>query len=898
MSILVVTNNPKDWPAQVENVTVVDARSYLTRSEYNELRGAKLFNLCRSYRYQSTGYYVSLLAEARGHKPIPSISTIQDLKTHAIVRLVSDELDELIQQGLAPIKSDTFTLSIYFGRNMAKRYDRLSLHLFNQFQAPLLRAHFARDRNSGWQLRRIDAISGNEVSQSHWPFVIEAANQHFAGRRSGPKRRTPPRFDMAILHNPDDPEPPSDEKALAKFCKAAAAAGIGTELITRDDYGRLAEFDALFIRDTTCVNHYTYRFARRAAGEGLVVIDDPQSIVRCTNKVYLAELLARHKVSTPKTLIVHRDNIDEIEPALGFPCVLKKPDSAFSQGVVKVKNQEELAAATGRIPGRVGAGRRPGVSADDVRLADRHPRSPAAIRLQVFHGPKPLADHQTRSRRQGAIRQIGDGPRRTGPAAGRAGGAEGGQPDRRRAVRRGCEAIGKSFLRHRSQRQSQYRRRLRGRDPQGRTLSPHHGRVSQTHRATQGGHGLNFMNPMPLHLFDGYGVELEYMIVDADSLSVRPITDEVMRAVAGEYVSDVEFGEIAWSNELVLHVIELKTNGPAAALAPLPALFQQNVERINDLLRPLGARLMPTAMHPWMDPFAEAKLWPHEYNAVYEAFNRIFDCRGHGWANLQSVHLNLPFANDEEFGRLHAAIRLLLPIMPALAASSPVMDRRVSGMLDTRMDVYRRNARKVPSVSGDVVPEAVFSEADYRQHIFGRIYADIAPHDPDQILQHEWLNSRGAIARFDRGAIEIRVLDVQECPLADVAICAAIAQVLKAIVNEQWSSHHAQQTVSTESLAALLRRVVVDAEQTEIEDQPFLAHFGMTQSTCTAGELWRHLIEAVGPPPPFGQPLETIIQRGPLARRILKRLGGEADKRLEVVYRELCECLAEGRMLG
>lgn len=342
MSILVVTNNPKDWPAQVENVTVVDARSYLTRPEYNELRGAKLFNLCRSYRYQSTGYYVSLLAEARGHKVLPSISTIQDLRQHAIVRLVSDELDELIQQGLAPIKSDTFTLSIYFGRNTAKRYDRLSLHLFNQFQAPLLRAHFARDRSNGWQLRRIDAISGNEVSQSHWPFVIQAANQHFAGRRSGPRRKTQPRFDMAILHNPADPEPPSNEKALAKFCKAAAAVGIGTEMITRDDYARLAEFDALFIRDTTYVNQYTYRFSRRAAGEGLVVMDDPQSIVRCTNKVYLAELLARYKVPTPKTLIVHRDNISEIESTLGFPCVLKKPDSAFSQGVVKVKDTDEL----------------------------------------------------------------------------------------------------------------------------------------------------------------------------------------------------------------------------------------------------------------------------------------------------------------------------------------------------------------------------------------------------------------------------------------------------------------------------------------------------------------------------------------------------------------------------
>ncbi len=149
MSALIVTNVLKDWPAELASVEVVGAHAYLTDSKYNELRGAKVFNLCRSYRYQSSGYYVSLLAEARGHKPLPSVTTIQDMKTHAIVRLVSDDLHELIQKSLAPIKSDKFTLSIYFGRNLAKRYDGLSLSLFNQFHSPLLRAQFARARVAG-----------------------------------------------------------------------------------------------------------------------------------------------------------------------------------------------------------------------------------------------------------------------------------------------------------------------------------------------------------------------------------------------------------------------------------------------------------------------------------------------------------------------------------------------------------------------------------------------------------------------------------------------------------------------------------------------------------------------------------------------------------------------------
>ena len=124
-------------------------------------------------------------------------------------------------------------------------------------------------------------------------------------------------------------------------------------------------------------------------------------------------------------------------------------------------------------------------------------------------------------------------------------------------------------------------------------------------------------------------------------------------------------------------------------------------------------------------------LWPHQHNPIYEIYNRIFDCRGHGWANLQSVHLNLPFCGDEEFGRLHAAIRLLLPILPALAASSPVADRRFAGFQDNRLDVYRNNSRRMPSITGEIIPEPVFTRSEYDRKIFQPMYQDIAPLDPD-----------------------------------------------------------------------------------------------------------------------------------------------------------------------
>lgn len=406
----------------------------------------------------------------------------------------------------------------------------------------------------------------------------------------------------------------------------------------------------------------------------------------------------------------------------------------------------------------------------------------------------------------------------------------------------------------------------------------------------------------PIHLFEAFGVELEYMIVGRETLDVLPVTDEVLRQVAGEYVSDVDFGDVSWSNELVLHVIEIKTGGPAPRLEPLPDSFQRSVQKINELLLPLGGRLMPSATHPWMDPFREMRLWPHEYSPVYEAYDRIFDCRGHGWANLQSVHLNLPFSGDDEFGRLHAAIRLLLPIMPALAASSPVIDGRLTGLMDSRLEVYRTNSQKIPSLTAEVIPEPVYTRDEYDRRIFARIYADIAPFDPDGTLQDEFLNSRGAIARFGRGTIEIRVLDVQECPAADVAVCAAIVETLRALVAERWTSTEEQQRFDTARLASIFRDGIRHADETLIADADYLRQFGLPGNRTTARELWQHLVAATQPnlagsSLPWAEPLHSILAHGPLARRITRCLAGDTSAaRLAAVYGELCDCLAAGRM--
>jgi hypothetical protein len=412
------------------------------------------------------------------------------------------------------------------------------------------------------------------------------------------------------------------------------------------------------------------------------------------------------------------------------------------------------------------------------------------------------------------------------------------------------------------------------------------------------------MTEAPLHLFTATGIEIEYMIVDRDSLAVRSIADELIKAEVGDYESEIERGDLAWSNELALHVIELKTNGPVATLDGLASRFQANVDDANRRLEAMNARLMPSAMHPWMDPDKELCLWPHEYNPVYETFDRIFDCRGHGWANLQSMHVNLPFADDEEFGRLHAATRFLLPIMPALAASSPLMDGRFTGQLDSRLEVYRKNTARVPSLTAAVVPEPVYSRAAYEERILATIYRDLAPYDPERVLRHEWVNARGCVARFDRMALEIRVLDVQECPAADLAIGAAIRSVLEAVVSGHLGDLERMRVFPTDRLASILADVTRDADETSIADGDYGAVLGYAgRVPYRAIDLWSHLLEATralgATLDEWASSLDVILHQGCLARRLVRRLNGDVrHEALSRVYAELCDCLQRGKMFG
>lgn len=312
---------------------------------------------------------------------------------------------------------------------------------------------------------------------------------------------------------------------------------------------------------------------------------------------------------------------------------------------------------------------------------------------------------------------------------------------------------------------------------------------------------------MSLKIFEAFGIEAEYMIVDKKTKKVRHEVEVCLtRLNGGELTDEVCSGDVCVSNELVTHVIELKCNGPKEDLKKIEQSFYQKILEINKILGDKDAVLCGGASHPFMNPDLEMKLWPYGQKEIYSKYNEIFDCRGHGWSNLQSVHINLPYSNEEEFGRLHAAIRLILPMFPYLCASSPLIEGKFTEFPDQRLKYYEANQKKIPSITGLVVPERAFTFNEY-ENLLKEIYKDISPYDKDGILQHQWLNSRGAIVKFDVGAIEIRLMDIQESPRMDFALVSFFISLLKKIVNEEYISFEEQKKISEKDLHEIYLKV-------------------------------------------------------------------------------------------
>jgi glutathione synthase/RimK-type ligase-like ATP-grasp enzyme len=301
-----------------------------------------VINLCRRFSYLSRGYYCSLLAEARGHRALPSARTVLELNRDILAMLDTDALEERAERTLVGSAGDSVSLRIRFGTTDAKELERLARRIFETFPAPLLDVELQRERDGGWRLHSVRAGDAERLVGDERRVLAQALQGYVARPPREAPAPTPTLYDLAILIDPDERLPPSDEKALARFRDEGRKMGLGVEFITRRDLGRLAEFDALFIRTTTRIDHYSFRFSKRAESEGLAVIDDPDSILRCTNKLYLAELLRRHDIPAPRTVLVPPVGLAASAEEIGYPVVLKIPDGSFSLGVYKADDPAAL----------------------------------------------------------------------------------------------------------------------------------------------------------------------------------------------------------------------------------------------------------------------------------------------------------------------------------------------------------------------------------------------------------------------------------------------------------------------------------------------------------------------------------------------------------------------------
>lgn len=392
-------------------------------------------------------------------------------------------------------------------------------------------------------------------------------------------------------------------------------------------------------------------------------------------------------------------------------------------------------------------------------------------------------------------------------------------------------------------------------------------------------------------LFEVAGLELEYPVVDRE-LEVQHLVEPLFRKLAGRPTSDLETAGCGFSNELADHVFELKTAKPQRDLQKSEAVLYGGVRKVSRALeRDFGAQLLPTAMHPWFDP-AQGRTWRRSGRRIYETYAKLFDLKGHGWMNVQSCHINLPFGTEEETIALHNAIVCLLPYLPALTASSPMFEGALGPDIDNRLAFYRSNQRRFPSVTGDVIPEYMTSLRQYKRDVLGRIYAELASVPEAAPLRHEWMNSRGAIVRFMRSAIEIRILDTQECVRMDVACAALVIATLKGmtarILSGQWD------LPDRAALIADYNATVHEGGRALVEAPHVKAWLG-ARRVRSAAEALRLLAENCAEADEYLPMALARLEQGSLSERIRRKLAGgkTAPSRNRVcgLYTELAECL-------
>ena len=347
-AFIVIVDKKEDWQPYYPTEQIVTVKDYLFDKKYQEAKDLRILNLSRNYKYLSLGYYSCLLAEARGHRIIPNLRTINDLSKKKLYLSDLDELQKittLMASNYVKVKDNLKVISfkIYFGQTRILEFKKLGREIFQYYPVPVLEVRLILDKV--WKISSIVPVSIKNLTEDEETFFAQSL-EHYSNRIWRlPRKQKAYIYDLAILVNPEEHLSPSDQRALEKFKEACERRDLYTEFITKRDLYKLNEFDALFIRETTSINNHTYHFAKMASSEGLVVIDDPNSILKCTNKIFIFNLLERKGIPNIPGLFVsnaNKETIKNLEEKFNYPMVVKIPDGSFSVGVKKVDKREEL----------------------------------------------------------------------------------------------------------------------------------------------------------------------------------------------------------------------------------------------------------------------------------------------------------------------------------------------------------------------------------------------------------------------------------------------------------------------------------------------------------------------------------------------------------------------------
>ena len=844
--VLVVISDPRD-AAGLPAGCVVDADRYLEGGGGLADPRAVVVNLCRSTRYGSRGYYVSLLASARGQQVIPTVETSTGLQEPygrfralqeagvptvdaAEMRVRRRELDlphpdapppaadgteeeepphafpvPLVraddegERGCRPARPHEFVETLVFmGTCADPRFHRAALAVYREWPAPVLRLQLV-DEDDEWKVTQVAAVPPHHLSAGERAELARALAPERVVRRGREAPRETVRASIAVLVAPGDPFSPSSPETIDRLERVAGRMNVHVHRIGANDLRKLPEYDALFIRALTGVSEPAFQFALRAEALDMPVVDDPQSIIRCGNKVFLEELLRRERIATPRTQIITQHTSWKQAEALGLPFVVKLPDGSFSAAVHKISSRDEFRSRTKEM-----LRRSPLIIAQeflptdfDWRVTVLGGRLLFAARYYMARGHWQIRTEVKGTERYGrveAVRRehapadvvgvalraaalIGDGlygvdiketPR--GPVVI--------EINDNPNIDVGYEDAADGNVVYEDLVEFFVRRIEEGAVPadaqEAAAPEPSLASIRAPVRARSADGGEK-----GYRAFSVAGMELEYPTVDRD-LNVVSLVEPAFRILAGRGTSDVHLGALGFSNEIADHVFEVKTEAPVRSLREAEELLYEGVQRFGAVLRDeFDARLMPTGMHPWFDP-RKGRLWSRSGGRVYGTYQRLFDVYSHGWMNVQASHLNLPFGGERETLAMHTAAALLIPYLPAIAASTPMHDGDLQPHADSRLAWILEHQARIPESCGQLVPEYVDSFADYRRRVLGPMYAalDRLPHDASAI-RHEFFNARGAVFKFSRKAMEVRVLDTQECVKMDAAIAAFVRAALK-----------------------------------------------------------------------------------------------------------------------